>query len=76
MKALVFVWLDRPETIHFNQQEGEWLEQLLPLLSISDNKQLTINNLKDNFEEKIPDFRLFWFSKSMEKMKENGLIVI
>ncbi len=38
-------------------------------------KKPTIQQLKNQFEENFDDFELFWFSKPMQQLKENGVIL-
>ena len=44
--------------------------------SIEKAQKLTLQNLKSNFEDHFEDFELFWFSKPLKQLKENGIILI
>jgi hypothetical protein len=48
------------------------LEQLSP----HNEKQLSFNQLKNDFETYFEDFELFWFSKPIRILKEHGLLVL
>ncbi len=43
--------------------------------AIENLKKPTVQQLKNNFEENFEDFELFWFSKPMQQLKENGVIL-
>jgi hypothetical protein len=36
---------------------------------------MTLQQLKNDFEENFENFELFWFSKPMQSLKENGIIL-
>jgi len=38
-------------------------------------KRITLQQLKNSFEEYFDDFKLFWFSKPIQQLKENGIIL-
>jgi hypothetical protein len=42
---------------------------------IENLKKPTLQQLKTQFEENFEDFELFWFSKPMQQLKENGVIL-
>ena len=48
---------------------------LLQENSIENTKKPTIQQLKNQFEENFEDFELFWFSKPIQQLKENGVIL-
>ena len=43
--------------------------------SIENPKKVTLQQLKNDFEEHFEDFELFWFSKPLKQLKENGIIL-
>ncbi len=43
--------------------------------STENPKRVTLLQLKNQFEELFEDFELFWFSKPMQQLKENGVIL-
>jgi hypothetical protein len=69
---------DKKETIviQTNRKEGEWLARMLPIISVSNLKTSTFQELKADFENELEDFELFWFSKPISTLKEFGLLVL
>lgn len=57
------------------QDKAEWLMNMLEENSIENYKRPTVQQLKNQFEENFDDFELFWFSKPMQQLKENGVIL-
>lgn len=62
--------------ITLEKEVGEWLLKTLELISVSNDKLLTIAQLKENFETSFDDFELFWFSKPIDKLRQFGLLVL
>jgi hypothetical protein len=62
-------------TIDVDQEQAEWLVKTLEEHSIEISKSITLQQLKVNFEENFEDFELFWFSKPIQQLKENGVIL-
>ncbi|MGM1056277.1 MAG: B12-binding domain-containing radical SAM protein [Bacteroidota bacterium] len=69
---------DKTEAFHIimKKEEGEWLLNFLEQLMPDREKQLTFSQLKKDFETHFEDFELFWFSKPIKVLKENGLLVL
>lgn len=61
--------------IELEQEKAEWLMNVLEENAIENSKKPTVQQLKNNFEESFEDFELFWFSKPMQQLKENGVIL-
>jgi hypothetical protein len=61
--------------VELEQEKAEWLVNVLEENSIENLKKPTIQQLKTQFEERFEDFELFWFSKPMQQLKENGVIL-
>ncbi|EFK34530.1 bacteriocin maturation radical SAM protein 1 [Chryseobacterium gleum] len=61
--------------IELEQEKAEWLMNVLEENAIENSKKPTVQQLKNNFEENFEDFELFWFSKPMQQLKENGVIL-
>ena len=74
MMSLIFH--DKKETfvIQTNQKEGEWLVKILDIISVFNSKTTQFQELKADFESELEDFELFWYSKSMNSLKEFGLL--
>lgn len=62
--------------ISLDKEEGEWLKSKLKDLSFSSEKQTTFNQLKADFETTFENFELFWFSKPIQQLKNNGLLTL
>ncbi|MDR6458285.1 hypothetical protein J2786_001378 [Chryseobacterium vietnamense] len=61
--------------VELEEEKAEWLMSVLEDNSIENSKKPTIQQLKNQFEENFEDFELFWFSKPMQQLKENGVIL-
>lgn len=61
--------------VELEQEKAEWLMNILRENSVNNPKKSTIQQLKINFEENFEDFELFWFSKPLQQLKENGVIL-
>jgi len=62
--------------IIMEKEMGDWLLNVLEQLSPHHEKQLSFNQLKNDFETYFEDFELFWFSKPIRLLKEHGLLVL
>lgn len=61
--------------IDLEQEKAEWLVRILGENSRENAKKITLQQLKTQFEENFEDFELFWFSKPMQQLKDNGVIL-
>lgn len=58
-----------------DKERGLWLLQLLPKIAVQNEKKLTFNDVKSDYENAdLEDFELFWYSKPVEKLRQNGLL--
>lgn len=57
------------------QEHAEWLMDILKEHDIENPKKLMLQQLKVYFEEQFENFELFWFSKPMQQLRENGIIL-
>ena len=62
-------------SIDLEPEKAGWLMKVLQENSIEHSKKITLQQLKAQFEEHFEDFELFWFSKPMQQLKENGIIL-
>jgi len=62
-------------SIDLDREKADWLIKTLEENSIENAKKITLQQLKINFEETHEDFELFWFSKPIQQLKENGVIL-
>lgn len=61
--------------IELELEKADWLIKLISENTLENPKRITLQQLKANFEEQFDDFELFWFSKPMQQLKENGIIL-
>lgn len=61
--------------VDLEQEKAEWLMKVLAEHSIESERKITLQQLKVQFEENFEDFELFWFSKPMQQLKDNGVIL-
>lgn len=62
-------------SVDLEQEQAEWLMDTFKENTIENPKKLTLQQLKENFEKNLKDFELFWFSKPIQQLKENGVIL-
>ncbi|KAB1069466.1 radical SAM protein [Tamlana haliotis] len=58
------------------KNHGEWFLKTLDKLAPENIQLLSLSELKKDFETHFEDFELFWFSKPMQILKENGLLTL
>ena len=61
--------------IELDQEKAHWLIKILNEHSVESAKKLSLLQLKTDFENSFEDFELFWFSKPLQQLKENGVIL-
>jgi hypothetical protein len=72
---LTFYSKKETQTIILNQNQGEWLIKMLEKLSVKNEKILTLQEIKNDYEaHDLEHFELFWFNKPMNTLKSFGLI--
>jgi hypothetical protein len=74
-KLLTFHLKTNIVKIDLEQDKAEWLMKVLEENSIENPKKVTAQQLKNQFEENFEDFELFWFSKPIQQLKDNGVIL-
>jgi len=62
--------------ISVEKEKGEWLLNILKKLSIYEKDFLTFSQLKTDFQNQFNDFELFWYSKPVSVLRDNGLLAI
>jgi hypothetical protein len=60
--------------ISLEKEKGLWLVNTLNTCSVCNEKPIIYSQLKTDFELYFEDFELFWFSKPIKLLKENGLL--
>lgn len=63
-------------TVNLEKEKGQWLIQKLNEIKLSDQKLNTISNLKTDFEKQFDDFELFWYSKAINELRQNKLLLL
>jgi hypothetical protein len=77
MATLTFETKKITQEIQLLQTHADWLIKKLPLLLCTNEKQTTLQQLKDDFEnEGLEDFELFWYNKPMNGIYKVGLLVL
>lgn len=77
MAELSFSNRNKEVVIQLKKQEGSWMEENLPKLSVTATNPTSYHQLKTAFEEQTgDDFLLFWNSPPMLTLRENGLIIL
>ncbi|MBD3903914.1 radical SAM protein [Chryseobacterium sp. Ch-15] len=61
--------------VELEQEKADWLIKISAENTFENPKCITLQQLKVNFEQDFEDFELFWFSKPMQQLKENGIIL-
>jgi hypothetical protein len=61
--------------IDLDREKADWLIKICKENSIENRKKITLQHLKTDFENEFQDFEIFWFSKPMQQLKENGVIL-
>jgi hypothetical protein len=64
------------QEISIPKEEADWLVKKLAQLSIHNEKQITLQQLKNDFENEagLEDFEIFWFNKPMNGVYKVGLL--
>ncbi len=62
-------------SINLEKDKAIWLIETIDEISIYSDKQLIFNQLKAKFELNFDNFELFWYSKPIQTLKENGVIL-
>ncbi|WP_372758050.1 radical SAM protein [Mariniflexile sp.] len=62
--------------ITLDKDKGTWFINILETLMPQNNQLKSFSELKSNFETQFEDFELFWFSKPINILRENGLLVL
>ncbi|MBC7914037.1 MAG: radical SAM protein, partial [Pyrinomonadaceae bacterium] len=75
MVSLSFTTKKETQQVKVNKQQGDWLEGILPQLSVANIKTYTLQEVKDSYEAAgLEDFELFWDNKPVSNMHKYGLL--
>lgn len=61
--------------IELDQEKADWLIRILDENPIQNQRKITLQQLKDDFEAHFDDFEIFWFSRPIQQLKDNGIIL-
>ncbi|THF51418.1 radical SAM protein [Flavobacterium supellecticarium] len=77
MASLTFHDKKESFAIQVNKDDADWLTAVLPKISVTQNKILTFNEVKADYEAADrEDFELFWYSKPINTLRSSGLLVL
>ena len=77
MAELIFPNKKRNLSILVKQDQGRWLMEQIPRISVSNPIHTTFGELENLFEEHTKgDFILFWNSPALKQMRINGLLML
>jgi len=62
--------------IKLDKSNAEWLVKTLSTISIHQNSMTTFTDLKQDYEKEFEDFELFWYSKSINLLRQHSLLSI
>lgn len=62
--------------INLEEQQAEWLIDILDRAAYATEETLQFQNIESDFEEHFGDFENFWQSRPVQVLRENGLILV
>ena len=63
--------------IQVSREEGNWLAEILPLLSKNQSKKMSFKEVEEHYYTmNSEDFEPFWYGKSLADLKELGLLIV
>ncbi|MEO6548538.1 MAG: radical SAM protein [Ferruginibacter sp.] len=75
MASLTFHSRKETVTIKVDIEQGKWLANILPDLSVENNRLYTLQEVKLNYETAgLADFELFWDNKPVNTLHKIGLL--
>lgn len=64
-------------SIKTNKNQGDWLAEILGLISPKNKKIYTFQDVQNHYENAgLKDFELFWYNKPVNSLGEYGLLVL
>ena len=76
MAKLIFHDKRESFEISLEKDKALWLIVALEKTAVHKEQKITFANLKSDFEISFEDFELFWYSKSINTLREFGLLVL
>jgi hypothetical protein len=62
--------------LNFSTEEGFWLLSLLEKCVFLNENRVTFQEIRKDFEQKLDNFELFWYSKNRNSLTNFGLLVL
>lgn len=76
MAALTFHSRRESFSVQVTEEQGQWLQQLLPKICVTE-KPMTFGKVKEDYENAgLEEFEPFWYSKPVNTLREYGLLVL
>jgi hypothetical protein len=77
MASLDFHTKKEAFAISVGKEQGIWLGAILEKIAVSNLKTYTYQEIKTDYENSgFEDFELFWYSKPINSLREQGLLVL
>jgi hypothetical protein len=77
MAKLGFINKRNTQEIQILKSNADWLLSMLPQLGMQNEKQLTLQQIKESYEAAgLEDFELFWDNKPMNGLWQSGLLML
>ncbi|MCX6236224.1 MAG: B12-binding domain-containing radical SAM protein [Bacteroidia bacterium] len=77
MAELIFSTKKQELGIQMKHEEGKWLFEQIPRISVNNQSKSTFGELEKSFEQQTgADFELFWNSPAIKQLRENGLLTL
>jgi radical SAM superfamily enzyme YgiQ (UPF0313 family) len=74
---ITFQGITHEYTIKTDPDQGKWLMELLPQLSVNQLVKTTLQQVRDSYEAAgLEDFELFWDNKPINTLHHYGLLVV
>ena len=72
---LTFATLKQNIVVQVDKEKGMWLMNLLPKLSVINEKNMTLQEIKNDYEQNdFKNFELFWDNKPLNTLHKVGLL--
>jgi hypothetical protein len=77
MAELKFYSKKESVIINVTKEQGLWLSEILPLVTLSNTRMYHFQEVKDHFNNFCSEeFELFWYSKPVNTLRGHGLLVL
>lgn len=76
MIKLNFITKTTDFEIKLDADKAKWLLKILAKMQLDSDSSFMLKDLKADFENQFDNFELFWFSKQMLQVRQNGLLTL